>query len=824
MKKIILLLIMLGLFLVGCGSDNDKLPEQPSEVTPLPPSNPTILTPGIPTIPSIDISGIIFDDDEVDYDGDEHFLECVNVPEGVYIDYENNWQTEPGTYEIVAIVTDESGNELCRLTATLIINEVQQPVDISGVKLEAMEVDYDGALHSLECSNVPDGVTVEYVGNGVSEVGEHKVVAILKDSLGVELGRLEATITINEVILTVPVLSIDEFGVVTWEEVENATHYNYIINDHEIKTTTLLTITLENEQTISIQAANDEKVSGWSYAVTYFNTDPVYEEVEKDIYVKFYNTNLPTIKLTSGNKVEKPADPVKQYYIFDNWYADPFYQEVFDFNSVLHENTIIYANFIPTGLVENTYFWVKGSPQISSTYMSSGTTSDWHFMPLKENTANKNFKEFYVTVTVSGATSISPAAFIVMDGFSDDSGRTYWKNGESDFVINSDGVYNIYFSTEHQYSSKIHVYVEQVSNSAANLAYEYQELELESVVVSVDTLTDIASWEAVVNATGYEVIIDNNKAIYTTLLSVELAKGSHVTVRAVSDNKYSRWSLPKANIEVIYVDDKADSYSVYFMGYEGYQVAHNATVVSPEAPTKAGFSFAGWYLDYNCVTAAQFPYTVTSNTVFYPKWVASDDYASKIYYNLVLENGTVVKGLTWNLDNYTFDEYETGDVTLNANTNYYIVSTSNSNVKYGPYTVNTTGGYKIYFSEDNLWDGRNVYIANTMKTIYVTNNKRWSDTLYAYVWNSSSGKPSVSWPGTSLTFVETNTYGEDIYKFDIDASLYDMIILSHGTMTNGSFKLSSQTVDLKLSDYTTNAFYFTDKDANGKYLVGTWNK
>ena len=823
MKKFIFLLCLLGLFLVGCGSDENTPGDIPTEETVVPP---TITETKQPTEVIIDISGVVMVSKEVTYDGEEHYLECSNVPDGVYVDYENNWQTEVGTYKVIAILSNSKGEELGRLEATLVIIESKDEIDISGVVFLEFTCSYNGYYHYLECNNIPDEITVKYEGNGVKEVGVHEVVAILFHN-GLEVGRLTSTITINEnpLLLAVSDLSIDEYGVVSWSYVEGATHYNYMINGREIKTTTLNTITLLDGQTISIQAANDTMVEGvWSEAITYYDTKPHYEDVPKEIYVKFHNTNLPSEVLLSGNKVSKPADPVKANYIFDNWYADPFYQVVFDFNTELYESTVIYANYTPIDLIKDTYFWVKGNPLISGSIMSSGTSSNWHFIPMKENTKNQNYKEFYTTVTVTGASQTNPAAFIVMDGFSDDSGRTYWKNGTSDFTIYSDGVYNIYFSTEHQYAANIHIYVEASNNSSANLAYAYQDLDLSIPVLSLDTKTDICSWNCVEGAIGYEVIVNNEKAIYTTDLGIKLEKGSHITVRAVADGKYSRWSMPKANIEVIYVEDTPSSYSVYFSGYDAYQVEPNTMVVAPSEPSKDGFSFGGWYLDYNCTVAAQFPYLIEGNTVFYAKWVSIDDYANKVYYNLILEDGTVVKGLTWNLDNYSFDEYESGAVNLSINTNYYIVSTSDSTVKYGPYTVNADGGYKIYFSEDYTWDGGHIYIAATTKTIYVTNNKRWTDTIYAYVWDSSSNTYFSAWPGIELTYVETNSYGEKIYKFDVDISKYDMVIFSHGTLTNGKYQLSSQTIDLKLSDYTTNAFYFTEKDTSGKYQVGTWNK
>ena len=71
----------------------------------------------------IDISGITFDGDVFNYDGSEYYLECQNVPENVYVEYENNFQTEIGTYIVIAILTDEYGVELGRLEATLVIKD-----------------------------------------------------------------------------------------------------------------------------------------------------------------------------------------------------------------------------------------------------------------------------------------------------------------------------------------------------------------------------------------------------------------------------------------------------------------------------------------------------------------------------------------------------------------------------------------------------------------------------------------------------------------------------------------------------------------------------
>ena len=223
--------------------------------------------------------------------------------------------------------------------------------------------------------------------------------------------------------------------------------------------------------------------------------------------------------------------------------------------------------------------------------------------------------------------------------------------------------------------------------------------------------------------------------------------------------------------------------------------------------------------------AVTFPYKVNENIVFYPIWTYKYDYTNRVYYNLIDSNNNFIKGLTWNTDNYTFDEYSTGVVSLTKGVNYYIVSVDDPNIKYGPYKVNTSSDYKLYFSEDNLWDGNShIYIAEVTKTFYFTNSKKWTDDIYVYVWNESDGSKMSNWPGEKMKYSYTNDYGEDVYSIEINVSKYTHIIFSHGTYSNGSYSLSSQTVDLVLADYSKNGFYVTEKNSSGKYQIGTWKK
>lgn len=630
--------------------------------------------------------------------------------------------------------------------------------------------------------------------------------------------------------LSKPVLQLDaKTGVVTWNENQDATHYNIIINDSEVTATTLNIITLKDKECLSVQAVNSnyDVYSLWSDAVTYYNTSDIIVPLQKEVRVYFHGTNYAPVTMTSGNCITKPNDPIKEWYTFDNWYADPYHEEVFDFSKPIKETTIIYASFIPTKMTDNVYFYVKGNDKLSSDYQQYYGTDTWKFIPLFKNDLQTNFIEYYATVTVNGASETDPAEFVVTDGVASSAGRNYWKNNGLNFSIVSDGVYQIYFSCEHEYTAKIHALVMKAVINEEKMALKYVN-SLVTPVVTIDEENNVARWSEVEGAQGYEVILNNLASKKITNNYVSLEKRTHITVRAYNDNSFSNWSIPKANIETVYETEPVPTHAyVYFLdsGLPSLKVALNTTVNKPNDPSSDKATFDGWYLDTSYQNQAEFPYLVTKNTVFYPKWTYAEDIYNKDYYVLTDVNGNVVDGLKWNVGNYDFYEYQTATIILSGNAEYYI-QTLDKSKSWGPYTVHDTGSYRIFFSEEHLWGvgtgkERNIYIQSMISDIYFTKPKssEWSgswssDTVKAYLWNSATEAYKVAWPGENMEYVTTNNYGQKIYRIKVDLGLYDMVIFSCGSV---------QTNDISLSEAYSGLGFYISGQSYGKYSCLTYD-
>ncbi len=630
--------------------------------------------------------------------------------------------------------------------------------------------------------------------------------------------------TITVPMLTKPSLIIDnETGVVSWNSIANATHYNYIINDGEMKTTTSTTLLLNDKSNISVQAASSESVSKWSDAVTYYNTNDVVIDYKPDIKVYFHNTDYEPLSLKAGDLVTKPADPIKEFSTFDNWYSDPFHECLFDFTKPVYESTIVYASFNKDTIINDVYFWIKANNLITSATQKYYDPSDWKFIPLQRNEKQSEFIEYKATISVTGTSEDDKAAFVIMDGFSADSGRNYFKDNGSDFKISEDGIYDIYFSAEHEYSKNVNAYIVKSNNTASTKDAIVVNKTLSTPAVNIDSENNIARWDEISNATEYEIILNNLAPIKTSNNYISLEKRTHISVRALNDDNTSSWSIPKANINYIYESKPDKTYAyVYFLdsNLDSIKVNINQEITAPEDnPTFEGATFEGWYLDIALQEKATFPYKVTDNIVFYPKWSYEENIFTKEYYVLTDESGNRVGGLTWNTDNYDYYEYETDNLKLTANAEYYIKRTNDDSKSWGPYTVKSNGGYKIYFSEEHLWavgteKERNIYIQSTDVNIYFTNNKHWSGTIYAYTWNKSSNTPNVSWPGEAMEEVKTNSYGETIYKIQVNLTEYDMIIFNNHN--------NNQTVDISLSDAYDGLGYYVSGGSGKSCTCSTY--
>ena len=129
------------------------------------------------TIEPFMVSGISFNDQTFDYDGKSKSIFVTGtVPTDVKVIYEGNGQTDVGSYVVTVRFETENENygEFPTLSATLTINKgTYVPV------FKNKTVSFNAKEHSIFIDGkLPEGISVTYVGNGVTLPGTYTVTAV----------------------------------------------------------------------------------------------------------------------------------------------------------------------------------------------------------------------------------------------------------------------------------------------------------------------------------------------------------------------------------------------------------------------------------------------------------------------------------------------------------------------------------------------------------------------------------------------------------------------------------------------------------------------
>ena len=119
----------------------------------------------------------------------------------------NTSATNAGNYTITVVLTDKDNYQWNNqnsndLTYSFVINKAVY--DMSGVVFSDKAVVYNGTSFSIEATNLPAGVSVEYENNGKTEIGEYTITAkFTGDADNYELiDDMTATLTIKKATFT----------------------------------------------------------------------------------------------------------------------------------------------------------------------------------------------------------------------------------------------------------------------------------------------------------------------------------------------------------------------------------------------------------------------------------------------------------------------------------------------------------------------------------------------------------------------------------------------------------------------------------------------
>ena len=147
------------------------------------------------TINKINFTGIAFESQTIDYDGNGHTIVATGVPQGASVNYTNAGPyVLPGSYDIGVEISAQGYNTYTK-TVTLTINKI----NFTGIVFESQTIDYDGNEHTIVATGMPQGASVNYTNAGPHKNADTYTISVSISAQGYNTFTKSVELKINKI-------------------------------------------------------------------------------------------------------------------------------------------------------------------------------------------------------------------------------------------------------------------------------------------------------------------------------------------------------------------------------------------------------------------------------------------------------------------------------------------------------------------------------------------------------------------------------------------------------------------------------------------------
>lgn len=252
------------------------------------------------------LSGIVFEDMTVTYDGNPHSILATNIPDGAEITYFTPIEfTDAGEYEISAEICKHGYFDL-RISATLTIEKAK----IEGIIFESESVEWDGEAHGIYAQGMPDGVTVSYENNGQTETGIYDIIA--KFDVGnnyLPIDDMHAQLTIKDKICRVTFVNGDGSSTIV-----DAVYGEIVENVPKPVDRIGYTAQWSGD---CLQTIYEDTTFSAVYSPIEYNIEFVYNDADRDDVLLTYTIESENLAFD---------EPTRRQYVFGGWFDNATFQ------------------------------------------------------------------------------------------------------------------------------------------------------------------------------------------------------------------------------------------------------------------------------------------------------------------------------------------------------------------------------------------------------------------------------------------------------------------------------------------------------------------
>ncbi|MBS4219173.1 InlB B-repeat-containing protein [Bacillus sp. FJAT-49711] len=340
-------------------------------------------------------------------------------------------------------------------------------------------------------------------------------------------------------------------------------------------------------------------------------------------------------KVNYEEKATKPVDPTKKGYTFAGWYSDALFKNLYDFQTNIISDVKLYAKWTineynvsyesnggSTASSEKVNYEEKATKPADPTrkgYTFSGWYSDELFTrPYDFQTkivsdvtlyAKWTINEYKVSYESNGGSTVSSEKVNYDEKATKPANPT--KTGYTFAGWYSDALFKNLYDFQTNIVSDVTLYakwtineynISYESNGGSGVSSEKVNYEEKATKPADPTKAGhtFAGWHTDSNLTD---LYDFNTPVQTAI------------------TLYAKWSVNDYRVEF-------DTNGGSIIPVEN--VKYKGKISEPKAPTKKGFTFAGWFSDKQLLQEFNFNEAVTKDMIVYAKWVSSNSKISSI--------------------------------------------------------------------------------------------------------------------------------------------------------------------------------------------------
>ena len=350
----------------------------------------------------------------------------------------------------------------------------------------------------------------------------------------------------------------------------------------------------------------------------------------KPCYVTFESnggTEVSQQKILYGESVVEPAEPTRDGYIFNNWYADQELTKLYDFSSPVKDNITLYAG------------WEIDYSELQEViYSAKIKNKDKNFLaPYTEDTKNAYLKALNdATYMNSMETAETPEDIDEVIRRLEEAEKAF-KKKEFDVMFESyDGIiiskqsveYGTCVAIPEKPSREGYEFVDWYTDEMYEVQYNFNAVVTDNMILYAKWKIDYSVLEEAIQY-AENLLVDEEITQMYTEESIQEYRNQLESANTILSSD-GNITLEEINVMVARLKNPEETlvrkeFLVTFECNGGtlipiQEVQYGKEVQRPEEPSREGYEFVGWYQDQAYVELYDFTQIVRDNLILYAKW------------------------------------------------------------------------------------------------------------------------------------------------------------------------------------------------------------